>query len=76
MTIIAKPQVIGQPIYSENYELFQPVTMTGIDGTEVQVLQSIGVYSLNSLVYQKEQLELQIADVESKIAAIQQLQTV
>ena len=49
--------------------------MTGIDGTEVQVLQSIGIYSLNSLVYQKEQLELQMADVESKIAAIQQLQT-
>ena len=44
MPFVAKPQSVEQPIYSENYELFQPVTMTDISGNEVQVLQSIGIY--------------------------------
>jgi len=71
--IIAK-QTNQEVINNNSYELFTPIKMTGVDGEEVDVLQSIGSYNLEQLNRQKEEVETnyqkQLADLDEKINAI------
>lgn len=55
---------------SDLYELFEETTMKGIDGADVQVLQSIGTFSLRDLTQQKTYLETQIGLLQTKIDLI------
>ena len=71
--IIAKKQ--NQEVVENGYyELFQPATMTGVDGEDVQVLQSIGTYSKEQLLQEISQYESMIASVQDKIDAINELE--
>ena len=71
--IIAK--AINQEVVENGYyELFQPATMTGVDGEDVQVLQSIGTYSKEQLLQEISQYESMIASVQDKIDAINELE--
>ena len=69
--IIAKKQ--SQEVVDGYYELYKPATMTGIEGEEVQVLQSIGTYSIEQLNQEKDNYEAQIVSIEEKITAINNL---
>ena len=74
--IIAK-QTNQEVVSNEYYELYKPVTMIGVDGQEVEVLQTIGSYNLEQLERQKVEIETnyqsQLADVNEKIDAINSL---
>lgn len=72
MSIIAKPIATVQENNGQ-YELFNTVTMKGVDGEDVQVLQSIGYYSISQLEAEKTNLQNAIASVDEKIAAINSL---
>jgi len=72
MNYIAK-QINQEGMGDDYYELFTPVEMTGVDGTTVQVLQSIGTYSLADLNAQKQNCLDQISSIEEKITAINNL---
>jgi len=72
MNIIAKPVETVQENNGQ-YELFNTVTMKGVDGEDVQVLQSIGHYSLAQLEAEKQNYLNAVASVEEKISAIESL---
>ena len=73
MNIIAKP-VQTEQINNGQYELFTTVEMTDVNGEPVQVLQSIGHYSIAQLENEKANLENAIASIDAKISAIESLQ--
>ena len=70
--IIAKP-IETEQLNNGQYELFSPITMKGVDGEDVQVLQSIGHYSLEQLEQEKVMTQSQIVEVDKKITAIEDL---
>lgn len=71
--IIAKKQ--NQEVVNNGYyELFTPTTMTGVNGEEVQVLQSIGTYSKEQLLQEISNYETMIANTQDKIDAINELE--
>ncbi len=70
--IIAK-QVNQEVVDNGYYELYKPVEMTGVDGEKVDVLQSIGSYSLAQLESEKQNYLDAITEVEEKITAINNL---
>jgi len=55
------------------YEIFNQQTMKGIDGTDVEVLQSLGFFSLRELNQQKEYITSQLLDIQTKIDLIESL---
>jgi len=55
------------------FELFDVKTIEDIDGNSVQIPQSIGWFSLQSLESQKENLLIKIANIEEQIGAINSL---
>ena len=67
MIAIKKDDVVQT---SDRYEFFEPKTMKDLNGNDVQVLQSIGMFSLGELTRQKEFHLLQIQDIQSKIDTI------
>ena len=69
--IIAKEQQAQQTV--GYYELFQPAKAIGIKGEEVDVMQSIGSYSLQQLENEKVNYNNVIASIDEKIAAINAL---
>ena len=71
--IIAKPQTSQPQVNNEYYELFQPAKAIGIDGKEIDIMQSIGHYSLTQLESEKANLLKNITVIEEKITAIESL---
>ena len=67
MSYTVKPVTQEQNGY---YELFTTGKATWIDWTEVDVLQSIGRFSIEDLNREKEQYEKNIAEVQLRIDAI------
>lgn len=55
---------------SDRYELFAVKTMLDINANEVQILESIGSYSLQDLNEQKNNLLMQIDSINIKIDSI------
>jgi len=70
--IIAK-QIETAQLNNGQYELFTPITMKGIDGEDVQVLQSMGHYSSEQLEQERVMYQNQIVEVDKKITAIEDL---
>lgn len=60
----------------DRYELFTVRTMVDIDNNEVQVLESIGFYSLQELNEQKNNLLMQIESINYKINSINHILSV
>jgi hypothetical protein len=56
------------------FELFTTVEMTDVEGNKVSVLQSIGTYSVAQLEQEKAMYQLQIASVDEKLDAINNLE--
>lgn len=67
MAYTAKEQQVNT---NGRYELFKEDQALGVDGSTVTILRSIGSFSIDELNRQKAQLETEIADINSKIAAI------
>lgn len=72
MNIIAKPVATVQENNGQ-YELFNTVTMKDVNGDDVQVLQSIGYYSISQLEAEKQNYLTAITSVDEKIDAINSL---
>lgn len=72
MSIIAKPVATVQENNGQ-YELFNTVTMKNVNGEDVQVLQSIGYYSITQLEQEKQGYLNAIASIEEKIDSINSL---
>jgi len=66
--IIAKQQ--HQEINNDYYELFQPAKAIGMDWEEIDVMQSIGSYSIEQLNQEKANYLNMIASVDEKLDAI------
>ena len=52
----------------ENYELFEERVMKDIEGNDVTVLASVGVYNKADLLQQKQSYEKYIAELDAKLA--------
>ena len=65
--MIAKKQTI-ETMETENYELFEEKVMQDIDGNDVTVLASIGVYNKQDLLSQKAGLMQAISSIDEKLA--------
>lgn len=68
---IAKNVSVAQN--NDQFELFKTITMKGVDGEDVEVLQSIGYYSLAQLEDEKQNYLNAIAEIEDKISSIESL---
>lgn len=68
---IAKNVSVAQN--NDQFELFKTITMKGVDGEDVEVLQSIGYYSLAQLEAEKQNYLNAIAEIEDKISSIESL---
>lgn len=71
MTIIAQLSPLSAS--SNHYEIFEAVTMKGIDGADVEVLQSQGFFSLDRLEQEKIGIEHKLIEINKRIAAINTL---
>ena len=70
--IIAKQTNQSQPS-NEYFELFQPAKGVDLEGNEIDVLQSIGSYSIAQLEQEKTSYQQMITSIEEKITAINNL---
>ena len=71
MALVAKQTQQNPPVgLLQRYTLYNTVVTKDINNNDVTILQSIGDYSLTELQNQKESLLNAIADIDSKIAAI------
>ena len=68
--IIAKPQTSQPQVNNEYYELFQPAKAMGVDGKEIDIMQSIGHYSIAQLEWEKQNYLDNITRIEEKLDAI------
>ena len=55
------------------YELFKTVTMKSASGDDVDVLQSIGMFSVAELTERKDFLLAELAEIDEKINTINAL---
>ena len=55
------------------YEIFNQATMKAVDGTDVEVLQSLGFFSLRELNQQKDYLTAQLLGINEKITLIENI---
>jgi hypothetical protein len=70
MKYIAKPtEIVG------TIELFVTEVVTDITNTEVQILRSVGTYSLDQLLSEKSSYQCIMSDLDEKILAITSLDT-
>jgi len=70
MKYIAKPTEIEGTL-----ELFIIEVVTDINDTEVQILRSVGTYSLDQLLSEKSSYQYILNDLDEKILAITSLDT-
>jgi len=70
MKYIAKPTEIEGTL-----ELFIIEVVTDINDTEVQILRSVGSYSLDQLLSEKSSYQYILNDIDEKILAITSLDT-
>lgn len=70
MKYIAKPTEIEGTL-----ELFVIEVVTDITNTEVQILRSVGSYSLDQLLSEKSSYQYIMSDIDEKILAITSLDT-
>lgn len=67
--MIAKKQTTTpiQEVETENYELFEEKVMQDVDGNDVTVLVSIGVFNKQDLLAQRHSFEQMIAGIDEKL---------
>jgi len=71
MVYIVKQNTPQQVVINQDrYELFIPVTTKNAQNEDVEVLQSIGIFSIAELTQRKTYLQNEITDIDDKIAAI------
>ena len=68
--MIAKKQTTTpiQEVATENYELFEEKVMQDVEGNDVTVLASIGIFNKQDLLAQRQSFEQQIAGIDEKLA--------
>lgn len=72
--IIAKAQQEQQAQQTVGYyELFQPAKAIGMNGEEIDIMKSIGSYSIQQLLLEKVNYNNAIANIDEKINAINAL---
>ena len=68
-TMISKDvEVTKAPVAPEMKEFFKVVDAVGVDDQPIQVKQSIGKFSKEMLLNQKTNLQLQMDEVDAKLA--------
>ena len=71
MNYIVKQDTPAQVVVNQDrYELFTTQQMPTPDGETVEVLKSIGIFSIAELTQRKTYLQNEITDIDDKIAAI------
>ena len=65
--MIAKKQTI-ETTETENYELFEEKVMQDVEGNDVTVLSSIGIYNKQDLLSQKAGFMQAISSIDEKLA--------
>ncbi len=74
MPYTAKPlEQIQAQVPQTRYELFKTVTMKAASGEDVDVLQSIGLFSIADLSARKDFLLAELGEIEEKINTINAL---
>ena len=74
MPYTAKPlEQIQAQVPQTRYELFKTVTMKSASGQDVDVLQSIGLFSIADLAARKDFLLAELGEIEEKINTINAL---
>ncbi len=74
MPYTAKPlEQIQAQVPQTRYELFKTVTMKSASGQDVDVLQSIGLYSIADLSARNDFLLAELGEIEEKINTINAL---
>ena len=73
MSYTAQPLQNQVQAVQTRFELFKEVTMKSASGEDVEVLQSIGVFSIAELLARKDFLLAELGDVEEKINTINSL---
>jgi len=63
-----------ETVAQDEFELFTTETATTADGTEVEILKSLGRFRTDQLEAQKANLLNQIAELDEKLAAIEAIQ--
>jgi len=76
MNYIVKQNTPQQVVINQDrYELFTAVTMKNAQDEDVEVLQSIGIFSIAELQQRKDYLLAEIAEIDAKLTAIANIQT-
>jgi hypothetical protein len=73
MSYTAQPLQNQVQAVQTRFELFRTVTMKSASGDDVEVLQSIGVFSIAELQARKDFLLAELGDIEEKINTINSL---
>ena len=73
MSYTAQPLQNQVQAVQTRFELFRTVTMKSASGDDVEVLQSIGVFSIAELQARKDFLLAELGDIEEKINTINAL---
>ena len=74
MSYTAQPfQPLQQQQIQARFELFKTVTMKSASGEDVDVLQSIGLFSIAELNNRKDFLLAELGEIEEKINTINAL---
>jgi|GEM_PF-3574224 len=73
MELIVKPINQNIEIDNDRFELFIVETVKDIDGNEVQIPKSLGVFSKQDLQNQKASYEREIEEIDKKLNAINAL---
>jgi len=73
MSYTAQPLLNQVQAVQTRFELFRTVTMKSASGDDVEVLQSIGVFSIAELQARKDFLLAELGDIEEKINTINSL---
>ena len=61
-------------INQDRFELFETATMKSPSGADVEVLKSIGIFSVADLQQRKSYLLAEIAEIDNKLTAIATIQ--
>ena len=76
MVYIVKQNTPQQVVINQDrYELFVPTIMKNAQDEDVEVLQSIGIFSTSELQQRKDYLLAEIVEIDAKLTAIANIQT-